>query len=403
MKKFITLILVFALVSVALFADAEESFINEYKTNTAAYSGIGSGFKHSNPEILGMGGAGVALTDSSKAFLLNPASITEGKFRLFLPSATFTLYHVYDFLKPDSEGKSFINKAMNSSDNMGDLITDALDIVGIQFTPFIRVDASTGVVIPIGKFAFGLNVNASNTVYTYSGSVIDEINSEVALAFGYKLELGDLSLAIGLDGKYSILAFNSRIKATDLMDLSDGFTLTLASGAAPVFDIGTTVKYKGWSFGAALRDINFAGYKMSVSTEELSGVVGAVFKGGNDGDITVEITPDLTMGFGYTLETRFVDFKAAFDLSDMVGLSKYSGTEPGKALFKHLNAGVEVGLFDTLYIRTGLNSGYWTTGLSLDIFVIRLEAAYYWKEMGSIAGQKGLDGLTIKFNLGYDR
>ncbi len=403
MKKFITLILVFALVSVALFADERESFINDFNTNKAAYSGIGSGFKHSNPEILGMGGAGVALTDSTKAFLLNPASITEGKFRLSLPSATFTLYHVYDFLKPDSSGKSFIDKAMNSSDNMGQLITDAIDIVGNQFTPFVRVDASTGVIIPIGKFAFGLNVNASDSVYTYKGSVIDELNSEVALGLGYKFEFGNLSLALGLDGKYSILAFNKRIKATDIMDFGDSVTLAIASGAAPVFDVGATLAYKGLSFGAALREINFGGYKMSVTTETVSDIAGTIIKPGDSEDITVTITPDLTMGLGYTFDTKLLDFKVAFDVSDVIGLSKYSGNETEKALFKHINAGVELGLLNTLSLRGGLNSGYWTMGVSLDIFVIRLEAAYYWKEMGSIAGQKGLDGFTVRFNLGYDR
>lgn len=403
MKKFITLILVFALVSVALFADEREDFINEYTSTPEAYSGIGSGFKHSNPEILGMGGAGVALNDSTKAFLLNPASITEGKFRLSLPSATVTLYHVYDFLKPDSDGKSFIDKAMNSSDNMGQLINDALDIVGIQFMPFVRVDASTGLIIPIGKFAFGLNVNASDTVYTYSGSIIDEVNSEVALGLGYKLEFGNLSLALGVDGKYSILAFNKRIKATDIMNFGDGVSLTVASGATPVFDVGATLAYKGLSFGAALRDINFGGYRMSVMTETVSDIAGTIIKPGNAGDITVAVTPNLTMGLGYKFDTKLLDFKVAFDVTDVMGLSKYTGTESGKALFKHINAGVELGLLDTLYVRGGLNSGYWTAGVSFDIFLIRVEAAYYWKEMGSIAGQKGLDGLTIRFNLGYDR
>lgn len=406
MKKIITLLLVFALAVTALSADANEDFINEYNSTPDAYSGIGSGFRHANPEILGMGGAGVALMESDHAFYLNPASITEGRFRLSLPSSTLTIYHVYDFLKPDSNDRSFIDKVMNmssaSDEENIELLSEALNIIGTQFSPMLRFDASTGLIIPIGKFAFGLNVDVTDTVYTYSGSIIDEVNSQIALGLGYKLEFGNLSLSLGLDGKYSILAFNRRIRATDFIDFDGDFALTVASGAAPLFDFGATLKYKGWSVGAALRDINFSDYRMNVITEKVSDTsVSTILESGDD--FTVRLNPNLTMGFGYTIETNIVDVKAAFDLNDIISLAEYSGAVSGKAFFKHINAGVEVGLLNTLYLRAGVSSGYYTAGVSFDIFLIRIDAAYYWKEMGDTAGQRGLDGLSIRFNVGCER
>jgi hypothetical protein len=69
----------------------------------------------------------------------------------------------------------------------------------------------------------------------------------------------------------------------------------------------------------------------------------------------------------------------------------------------HLKAGAEVKLFSMLDVRAGLNQGYITIGAGVDLFVIRLEAAYYRQEFGVQLDDKPVDALTIRANIGFDR
>ena len=69
----------------------------------------------------------------------------------------------------------------------------------------------------------------------------------------------------------------------------------------------------------------------------------------------------------------------------------------------HLNIGAEVRLLSFLDIRGGLSQGYWSLGVGLDLWAFKVDVAYYRQEFGSTAGEYGLDGFTVRFNIGYDR
>lgn len=411
MKKILTVLLALLLCSVSLFA-ATEYFSGDSSSN---YGSIGKGFRPNNAQLLGMGNAGVALMDSENALFYNPASLASGEFRLSVPSIDVTLYHAYDMMKKNADGTSFIDQAKAAIDDnskMTGLAAPLIDIVGTQFAPLMKVDASVGFVLPFG---LGLGIYASDTVYTYDYSVIDEVDAVVALGYGYKLDLGASQLSVGLDAKFSAVAFNKRIGTTELLAAMgtnsadgssnglDSMNVTLAGGWAPLFDIGATYEMGPFSVALVCSDINLFGYNMEVKSTTVGEIEG-IKDVATSSKFKIQGAPNLTLGGAYKYESDIVDVKVAMDMRDIIGLfDKESGDFSFRKISKHIGLGTEVGLIDTFYFRLGMNSGYWTVGTSVDIFALRVDAAYFWQEMGSGSGQSGLDGLTIRFNLGFER
>ena len=411
MKKILTVLLALLLCSVSLFA-ATEYFSGDSSSN---YGSIGKGFRPNNAQLLGMGNAGVALMDSENALFYNPASLASGEFRLSVPSIDVTLYHAYDMMKKNADGTSFIDQAKAAIDDnskMTSLAAPLIDIVGTQFAPLMKVDASVGFVLPFG---LGLGIYTSDTVYTYDYSVIDEADAVVALGYGYKFDFGASQLSVGLEGKVSAVMFNKRIGTTELLAAMgsksadgsssglDSMNVTLAGGWAPLFDIGATYEMGPFSVALVCSDINFGGYNMEVKSTTV-GEIKNIKDVASSSKFKIKSAPNLTLGGAYKYESDIVDVKVAMDMRDIIGLfDKESGDFSFRKISKHIGLGTEVGLIDTFYFRLGMNSGYWTVGTSVDIFALRVDAAYFWQEMGSGSGQSGLDGLTIRFNLGFER
>lgn len=416
MRKILSILLVLVLASSLVFADdsLKESFVKDYTDNSAVYTGIGTSFKPVDAAAMGRGGAGLALMDSSYAMFNNPAQLGEKEFKLSVPSVGLTVYHPYALLKEDSEGNSALKKIMDamSSNEEGAIlnaVSPVLSVIGTQFAPLVSVDAAVGLTLPFG---LGFGVYVSDTAYTYDSSAIDELDVSLSLGYGYKINFGSLSLSVGAAAKFNALAFNQRIKAsTFISGDTSNITVGLASGWAPIMDFGVTTQYKvgvnTFSLAAVYSDINLmGGYKMDVSKLSMPTAMSDLMscaKLERNGDFTIEGKGNLSAGFGYTLDLKLLKLKAAADITDILGLISSNSELSGRILLKHVNAGLELSLVDTIVVRGGLNSGYFTLGASLDIFAIRVDAAYFWKEMGSYAGERGLDGLTIRFNLGYDR
>jgi predicted proteasome-type protease len=72
------------------------------------------------------------------------------------------------------------------------------------------------------------------------------------------------------------------------------------------------------------------------------------------------------------------------------------------AYWNYLKAGAEVKLLSMIDVRAGLNRGALSVGLGLDLLVFHIDASYYWREKGVEIGDKTVDALTVRFNLGVD-
>ena len=116
-------------------------------------------------------------------------------------------------------------------------------------------------------------------------------------------------------------------------------------------------------------------------------------------------TPNTKLNFGVAFDTESATgLKLALDVVDVISMKDAldAGYSFKSVFLGHMKAGAEFSLFNFLKVRGGMNSGYFTLGGSVNIGIITLDAAYFWEELGSFAGEKGLDGLSIRFNIGWD-
>lgn len=408
MKKIFFTLFITLLALTSVFADANTDAFKNDIINSKIYSGITERKSHmpNNAALLGMGGAGIAIMDSENAFFANPAALGEGKFRLSVPSAGMTVYHMYDLIKKDAAGKSALDKILAEDSDTATKVSTVLDVVGTQFAPLAKVDTTTSIIFPFG---LGFGVYASDTAYTYSGSVIDELDVTALVGYGHNFNIGKSKLSFGVTGKFSAVAFTQRVKSADIIGMTEGSSLNIAvaSGWAPLLDAGLNFSIHGFNVAVVCSDINLAGgYIFNIDTVDIQNIGTDYEKFTSferNGDIVINNDPNLKFGIGYELDTSLFDFKIACDVRDILPLIKDSDSFTARKLLKHISAGAELGLLDMFIVRGGLNSGYYTVGASFDIWLLRIDAAYFWEELGTAAGQRGLDGFTIRFNIGWER
>jgi hypothetical protein len=395
MKKLLSTLLMLSL-CFTLFA--QTTMADEYVSGI--YS-VGTCFAPEHAKMLGMGSAGLALPDAENGLFYNPASLGEGKFRLSLPSVSVSAYHVYDILKED-----IVNKIGGDT---AELVSSVLNIVGTQYAPLAKVDVSASVIFPFGV---GLGLYAGDTLSTYSGSAIDELNLSLVAGFGNKIQLGPVSVSAGITAEYNALVFNKRVKVADVMGSEDIMQtrLTLASGwtgASPVLDAGLTVNLAGFSASVVVSNILEASLDMTareaaIEKLNLEDIKADILSENTDFSIPGHRT--ISAGLAGDFSLGFLGFSFAIDVNDIEQLSEsLEEAELERVLTKHVKAGVELTVLNWIALRYGLNSGYQTLGASFSLTkLLRIDAAYYWKEMGSIAGSRGLDGITIRLNLGWE-
>ena len=396
MKKTAVLLLVLLLsLSVLSAYDA----YGDWSNYEEGYEEIGKRFESVSVRMKGMGGTGLAVTDPSYGFFVNPASLGDGALSLSLPSVSFTLYHFNEAIKRNGSGESLIEILIRKEWSNEELYSSILTVAGTEPAPLVRADAYTSFVTPYG---LGLGIYASDTVFSYSGSLINESDFSFTLGYGHAFTFGDFTLKGGVSTRFNYLVFSNRIKAADFTKGNIWKnTFSFAYGwALPVTDIGIKGEWKGLSAAAVLSNL-FSSYHMGVQNSTIKESVTKI----SDIDytlFTLENRPQLNVGLAY--EHSFGDFNmtAALDFDDILNAwtddEYYSST--GRKALKRLHFGLEAGWKDIAQLRVGISSGYFSAGSKIEYFGLTIESAYYWEEKGNDAGERGLDGLSVRFNLG---
>lgn len=70
-------------------------------------------------------------------------------------------------------------------------------------------------------------------------------------------------------------------------------------------------------------------------------------------------------------------------------------------LAKRLHLGVEYIPFRIISLRAGLNQGYPTAGATLDLWLLKVAAAYYVEEIGAFAGQRDDQRYVVQASIGF--
>lgn len=419
MKKIIAILLVLLMALTFVFADekADMKASLKEKQDTVFYDSL-QGYEPYNPKYMGMGGAGLSVNKGVDALFTNPSVLGQGIARFSIPSVTVTVNHVYDLFKKDENGDSSLDKVQDMLDG-GELSMDSMtklapvisDLIGSGKGKIASVDASFGLIAN----ALGFAVNVNDTVRSNDGEIFDDLKVSAAVGFGLGFGGDAFRVNAGVTGKLNVNAISQTFGVSKALaianDMDELWSSTVAIGYGIPFDAGVTVAISNIKISAVVSNIDIGGlgeYKYTIATAgELKDDPSTLksIKDMKSSDVAFKYTPKTTLdlGIGYAPKSG-TGIKAAFDVVDVLGMKDKldAGYTFKNTFLAHSKMGVELSLINFLKVRGGLNSGYFTVGGTVNIGIITLDCAYFWEEMGTVSGQKGLDGVSVRVNIGWD-
>lgn len=367
-----------------------------------------------------MGGAGLAVPGRADGLFINPASLGQKRFSLSIPSVAVTVYNVKDILDENIIDQ-FQDAIETDDDNkLLSAVQSYLGTIGYGKGQIVSTDAS--VAISLGSFGLGVvaqeRLHTINDTGTTSGiNMVAEVNAGLIAGYGLRIPFSSsISLDVGASAKLVYRSYSEAIPlldtATKMVNDEDALDTLMAEtpvmgGYALPVDVGATLNLPfGLSVGAVARNLNGT-YKMTVydSADIFLQTVESrkMFETGT-ASFSMNTPWSLDVGFAWAPKISGGVLKPtiAIDLVDVIGFAE--SDEPIEhRLVNRLNAGAEVKLLNMFDLRLGLNQGYMSVGGGIDLFVGRVDVAYYWREFGEQIGDKPVDALSVRVNLGFDR
>ena len=398
MKKHLLALIVFIVACSSLFA-ADQNYFN-YK-DPAYATALASPFTKTSARVMAMGGASLAVQNNADSLYINPASLGAKGLVFNIPDVAVTLYNIKSY---NDEGilDSIIDDASNIGDNMGSIAGGLFSSSAFDFGRSKLATIDAGVGFKAGRFAMAVDTQVNLNVYNAKGGLTSiQIIPQVDIAFTTGLGLrffrdNAINFDVGFSAGLNIRAFSEAVSYTRVKELLDssgdlesllnsqktamGWTIPLSFGVNVNFPFGFTI-------AAVASNINIinGGYNYKFSNFDLikDDPMGEIFSAIGADEFTAKSDMNLALGVGW-----------APDLVDDFSLNSF---------LARLKMGAEIKLFKVLELRGGLNGGYVSLGLGVDLFkVIHLEASYYWNEFGENLGDKDVDAFTIRANIFWE-
>ncbi len=376
-----------------------------------------------------MGGAGLATAIGNDAFFINPANLGERRFSLNLPTVTLSVFNPKGII--DSTLLDDVQAPGDWADVTIDAINTYLNLVEAGKGEVLTTDIAAS--YTIGNLGFGLHAQQQlHTTSTdgapTSDTFIAEINLAASLGLGFRIDLAPdmFSLDLGATARIAYKAYTSQVSSQQVISMfeadSDPFNdlMTneqLAAGWAFPIDAGVNLNLPlGFRISAVARNLACE-YAMQDYSELGAGLNNILRFVGFEPvyeDLDTEATRTsfthvvpwtLDLGLGWTprsgaLARRFKP-SIAVDLVDFLGLIE-SGVTTVEDVANRVQAGVEIQLLSMVDVRAGVSKNYRSFGIGIDLILVHVDASYYWKDFGGTSGEKPVDALTVRVNLGID-
>jgi hypothetical protein len=340
-----------------------------------------------------MGGPHVAYTDDINSLFINPGAFKTIK-QVSIAELSAGAYG-------DVFGLMDIVKNMDDSSKLAS-----------TFSKFIRESDGN---IPLGfdirgPIAFGNIKNGwgwgvFNRIYggaLVKGSTIQAwANGDVMLNLGYGfrvLEWGTHTLDAGVLGKvFGRIGFDTqRLSLPDLNSGTDAFMTRLNYAPFTIgggLDVGLQYRLVD-NFTAALtvNDLFSLGY---VSYNYIDLNLKSAAPSAPPGYLGY-IKPNINLGLSYKLyDNSLVSWAVMADYKDLINLFRQNKYDSRNGLL-NVSVGTEVTLFNKLLsFRLGMNEMLPAVGVGLDLFICKLNAAFYGKELGNEPGNMSTYAMDV--------
>ena len=405
-KKVLIAILVMAISMSSIFA--VDSML---PSDDVTYNMVTNRYSKTSARILSMGGAGIAVRSNQDALYVKPASLGEKGIVWNVPNVAITLYNTRDLI-----ATGIVDNYKNIKDDMGKYTDALINILGKAGNNKIAT-TDAGVGAKLGRFAFAVDTQFNLNTYTPSTSVVDiavvpQIDVVTSLGFGYRFfKNNPVNFDLGIAARLDLRAYYEKVDVNTIMGaVNDSSTFVkslnettpIMIGYAIPIDLGANLNVPGGvTFSAVLRNLNgnFS-FSQYASLKNANNNAKDTVKN----NLKIESPMSLDIGFGWKPKfglSWLADPNIAIDFVDTIGF--FNSASLSNVLV-HLRAGIELQLLSVFELRAGLNQGYVSLGLGVNVMnVIHLEASYYRLEFGKNVGDKPIDALTIRANLFWER
>ena len=368
MRKYILITLLF-LSSSALFANVPYNAImnQEHRPQSLMF--------------MGMGEAGASIPSRDKSFFTNASFLgLYDSFSITIPQVDLSLYQARDILSsPISEiFQGDIEAILATLSNLNGTFPLVLSNQGIN-TIFKH---------------FALSIDARESIYStgqsFASGFIPSLQTTLTLGYGRCFEINDtLDIAFGFTEHISGVFYSSEISAESLSELLKGDSSALSfSSSSWALSTDAALSFfldNGLSFAFCFNGISNGINYINIITGEQSHSY-------THSNITLSSSWSKNI-------TRAIELALAYDIVDIIGLFSSPSFE---SVLYHSNLGASISFYDIVTLATGLNGGYPSFALELDIFFIRLGILYRYQEFGSMVGINPKDQLSISLSLAFE-
>lgn len=376
---------------------------------------------------LALGNTNVANADGLESFEYNPAGLAEAD-KLTLLSLNYSLIANIFQLSEDivdeyneEEGGNYETLTMTqimfyyaNLDKGIEIFMDQVDtpyedqrypngfgITPIFSTGFTRKGFGLG-------YALGLNAEASGDSVT-SGEFHSVVTHSLLVGYALPIDLKLFKLDIGVSARptykirgiapiSSVIAYVAREKSEEVFLREIDYLTGLGVGV----DAGVKLKFMDLVAGLSLTDIGGTSFIYSENSYE--SINDGELIGDQEIDDTYFTPMRLNLGLAYNPDLKGVskvldpslslDYKV--NLTDSGELESF---ERSSDFLSNLSIGADLRLLSFINLRGGLNQGYLTLGLGVDLLFIEVNAAMYSWELGGEPGERQQMGAGIEFAL----
>ena len=365
---------------------------------------------------IGLGGAFTSLSSGYDSLSGNPAGFASSKGQL-----TIADFATWGYVKPTQANYDRIISSLPAgstptSAETATLTQLASDLITTNDSVSNNNGLGAGFSAGLGYTGHGLGIGAYIVADAVaSGYAIDKskiaatVVANAVCGFAVPISLGPVTLSLGgdirpfvridSDNTWLVTGLLGAVAGGDSQAIVDKLmSETVYGGFGLALDFGTQVKMGSLSLGLSLRDFTptYVG-----STESLSSFLSDL-QTMNFTTTDVTFDPTLAAGFAWqpVLVKNFIEpglyAEVKAPLSEVATL--VSGTSE-KSPWNYVHVGADLKLLSILDVRAGLNQGYITGGVGINLALIELNAAFFTYEVGDYPGEQGRSGVSVQASI----
>lgn len=314
-----------------------------------------------SPHYLGHGDAGVAVADDLEAIFYNPAGIASGK---GLYKGTVLLSPT---LEASAQAKDLARQVFVEGENNADTLRHYLG-------KNIHFGLSNASALIFRRAALGVLVNTQTDLMiakTAEARGVESVSATLAAnrvaTFSVADSFWNERFQVGSTIKY-ILRNEAKVEANiiDAANISDQLAADKAGQDRQGIGVDLGLMYKHPS----------APWRLGLHMEN----AGTTYLRATESEAHPRRLPQIvTLGWAYEMAAKMDTLRILADVRDIAGSTE-------KSAVKRLHLGAEMSVARIIGLNAGLNQGYPTAGIYLNLYVLRCDIGTYTQEIGSAAG-----------------